>query len=91
MGFWISSWLRRIANSAMYLNTKISPNPDGGWIGWISDNPKLRVFSLDQLSAARRIKAVALRELADRVEAGLLDQERNFTVYQSIVSREDEI
>ncbi|MBW4465219.1 MAG: hypothetical protein KME07_07235 [Pegethrix bostrychoides GSE-TBD4-15B] len=75
----------------MFLTTRIRQETVSEWIGWIVENPDIKISGSHRVAVSRKIRALALRELADRIEAGNLDQEKNFTVYQSIAASEDEI
>ncbi len=54
----------------MYLTIEIEQETDGRWIGEVPQIPGVMVYGPSREEAIIRVKALALRVLADRVEHG---------------------
>jgi predicted RNase H-like HicB family nuclease len=58
----------------MTLTIEIERETDGRWIAEIPQLPGVHVYGDSQESAARLVRALAFRVLADQIEAGELDE-----------------
>jgi predicted RNase H-like HicB family nuclease len=54
----------------MRLTVELERAHDGRWIAAVAELPGVAVMGEDRLDAFRRVKATALRALADRLERG---------------------
>ena len=52
------------------MNIEVEPEEDGRWIAEIPDLPGVMVYGQSREEATARVKALALRVLADRLEHG---------------------
>jgi predicted RNase H-like HicB family nuclease len=59
----------------MHLTIELEEEDDGRWIAEIPELPGVQVYGPTQAAAAQRVRALALRVLADRVESGEADIE----------------
>lgn len=54
----------------MHLNIETEPETDGRWIAEVPDLPGALTYGATREEAVARVKALALRVLADRLEHG---------------------
>jgi predicted RNase H-like HicB family nuclease len=54
----------------VHLNIKISREEDGRWIADIPDLPGVMVYGKTRAEAIERVRVLALRVMADRLEHG---------------------
>jgi len=52
------------------MNIEIEREEDGQWIAEVPDLPGVMVYGQSQVEAVSKVKALALRVLADRIEHG---------------------
>lgn len=54
----------------MILKVELEQEVDGRWIAEVPDLPGVLVYGVDQNDALAKVKALALRVIADRLEHG---------------------
>ena len=61
----------------MTLTVELEQETDGRWIAEVVDLPGTLVYGLSSEEATAKVKALALRVLADRLEHGDMDADLN--------------
>ena len=62
----------------MNLSVEFDREVDGRWIAEVPELPGVMAYGVDRDDALRRVEALALRVIADRIEAG--DAEPDLTI-----------
>ena len=62
----------------MNLSVEFDREADGRWIAEVPELPGVMAYGVDREDALRRVEALALRVIADRIEAG--DAEPGLTI-----------
>jgi predicted RNase H-like HicB family nuclease len=62
----------------MNLSVEFDRESDGRWIAEVPELPGVMAYGVDREDALRRVEALALRVIADRIEAG--DAEPDLTI-----------
>ena len=62
----------------MNLSVEFDREADGRWIAEVPELPGVMAYGIDRDDALRRVEALALRVIADRIESG--DAEPDLTI-----------
>lgn len=66
----------------MQLHVEIEREQDGRWLAEVLELPGVMVYADSQQDALRKVQALALQVLADKLQHGELEPEENFSFEQ---------